>query len=156
MRVLYTAFNGKNNSSKILLDAITNVDKLYLRNSFNTSVTQLINKIKNNDYDLVVSLGQAPLERDVIKIETSANMGDFYKTNYYFYNLKVVAEKSFKVIISNNAGNYLCNNVYYYGLKFIYENRLKAKMIFIHIPKISNISDIQLMVDLVKNISVEN
>ena len=28
MKVLYTAFNGKNNSSKIVLDAITNVVKL--------------------------------------------------------------------------------------------------------------------------------
>lgn len=34
MKVLYTAFNGKNNSSKILLDAITATDKLYLKNSF--------------------------------------------------------------------------------------------------------------------------
>ena len=68
MKVLYTAFNGKNNSSKILLDAITAADKLYLKNSFNTSVTQLIDKIKNNNYDLVVSLGQAPIEKDTIKI----------------------------------------------------------------------------------------
>ena len=41
MKILYTAFNGKNNSSKILLDTISNVDKLYLKNSFHTSVTQL-------------------------------------------------------------------------------------------------------------------
>ena len=143
MKVLYTAFNGKNNSSKILLDAITDIDKLYLKNSFNTSVTQLINKIKNNDYDLVISLGQAPLEKDIIKIETKAKMNDYYKTNYDFNNLKNNLEKEFKVIISENAGNYLCNNIYYYGLKFINENKLKTKMIFIHIPKINNISNIE-------------
>lgn len=45
MKILYTAFNGKNNSSKILLDTISNVDKLYLKNSFHTSVTQLEEKI---------------------------------------------------------------------------------------------------------------
>lgn len=43
MKILYTAFNGKSNSSKILLDNInTSIDnKLYLKNSFKTSVEQL-------------------------------------------------------------------------------------------------------------------
>ena len=155
MNVLYTAFNGKSNSSKILLDAITASDKLYLKNSFNTSVIQLINKIKGNNYDLVVSLGQAPIEKDTIKIETRASMEDYYETNYDFYKLKSNIEKDFKVIISDNAGNYLCNNVYYYGLKFIQENKLKTKMIFIHIPKISNISHINLMASVIKIKGVE-
>lgn len=150
MKVLYTAFNGKNNSSKILLDAINATDKLYLKNSFNTSVSQLINKIKNNDYDLVISLGQALLEKEIIKIETRADMEDYYETNYDFHNLKANIENYFKVIISDNAGNYLCNNVYYYGLKFIYENKLNTKMIFIHIPKINNINHIELMADVIK------
>ena len=150
MNVLYTAFNGKSNSSKLLLDAITASDKLYLKNSFNTSVIQLINKIKDNNYDLVVSLGQAPIEKDTIKIETRASMEDYYETNYYFYRLKSNIEKDFKVIISDNAGNYLCNNVYYYGLKYICENELKTKMIFIHIPKIDNISHIKLMASVIK------
>ena len=155
MNVLYTAFNGKSNSSKILLDSITASDKLYLKNSFNTSVIQLINKIKDNNYDLVVSLGQAPIEKDTIKIETRASMEDYYETNYDFYKLKSNIEKDFKVIISDNAGNYLCNNVYYYGLKFINENKLKTKMIFIHIPKISNISHINLMASVIKIKEVE-
>ena len=155
MKALYTAFNGKNNSSKILLDAITATDKLYLKNSFNTSVTQLINKVKNNDYDLVISLGQAPIEKDIIKIETRANMGDYFETNFDFTSLKNNLEKIFKLIISDNAGNYLCNNVYYYGLKFIYENNLKTKMIFIHIPKINNISHIELMANAIMNKGVD-
>lgn len=151
MKVLYTAFNGKNNSSKILLDAITATNKLYLKNSFNTSVTQLINEIKNNDYDLVISFGQAPIEKDTIKIETRANMEDYFETNFDFTDLKDNLEKNFKLIISDNAGNYLCNNLYYYGLKFIYENNLKTKMIFIHIPKINNISHIELMANAIMN-----
>ena len=155
MKVLYTAFNGKNNSSKILLDAIYTKNKLYLKNSFNTSVTQLINKIKNNDYDLVISLGQAPIEKDTIKIETKAYMENYFETNFDFTNLKNNLEENFKLIISGNAGNYLCNNVYYYGLKFIYENNLKTKMIFIHIPKINNISHIKLMANAIMNKGVD-
>lgn len=48
MKILYTAFNGKSNSSKILLDNIIaeKDNKLYLKNSFKTSVEQLNNKIK--------------------------------------------------------------------------------------------------------------
>lgn len=139
MKILYTAFKGKTNSSKILLDCIKNNNKLYLTNSFNSSVRELINEI-NNNYDLIISFGQAPLNKDTIKIETVSST---YKTNYDYTNLKNKLEKSYKVIISNNAGNYLCNNVYYNGLKYIKENNLNTKMIFIHIPKINSISNIK-------------
>ena len=150
MRVLYTAFNGKNNSSKVLLDKIDTVDKLYLKNSFNTSVNDLIKKIKNNDYDLVIAFGQAPLSKDTIKIEIKAKLENSYETNYCYHDLENNIKKYYKVIVSDNAGNYLCNNLYYYGLKYIYENKLKTKMIFIHIPKINNISNIDLMTDIIK------
>lgn len=69
MRVLYTAFNGKTNSSKVLLDNIkcnTN-DKLYLKNSFITSVKQLESKLQKDDYNLIISFGQAPLDYNNIK-----------------------------------------------------------------------------------------
>ncbi len=149
MNILYTAFNGKTNSSKILLDYIKtdNCNKLYLRNSFTTSVKQLNSKIKNNNYDLIVSFGQALLDRDTIKIETTGKNNAFYKTNYDYNYLKNRLEDKYNVIISNDAGNYLCNNIYYNGLKYIKENNLKTKMIFIHIPKIDNISFINELAD---------
>ena len=150
MKILYTAFNGKNNSSKLLLDRISNNEKLYLKNSFNSSVKDLINEIKNNDYDLIIAIGQAPIDKDTIKIETKANLEDYYETNYDYHKLEEDIKKYYKVIISNDAGNYLCNNLYYYGLKYIYENKLKTKMIFIHIPKINNISDINLLANIIK------
>lgn len=58
-------------------------------------------------------------------------------------SLKHKIDNSFKTIISNDAGNYLCNNLYFHALKYIEDNKLKAKMIFIHIPKIKNISSIE-------------
>ena len=48
MNILYTAFKGKNNSSKLLLDYIVANNKLYLTNSFKTSVVELKNKLKKN------------------------------------------------------------------------------------------------------------
>ena len=151
MKVLYTAFNGKSNSSKVLLDNINTKEnnKLYLKNSFKTSVEQLKNKIKNNEYDLIISFGQAPLNRNTIKIETMGNDNVYYETNYDYSKLKEkLEEKNFNVVISKDAGNYLCNNIYYNGLKYINEQKLKCRMIFIHIPEINNIDDIKKLSNL--------
>ncbi|MBR4350726.1 MAG: hypothetical protein IKP98_00655 [Bacilli bacterium] len=134
MKILYTAFKGKNNSSKILLDNINSDNKLYLTNSFKTSELELQKEL-DKDYDLVISFGQAPLDSNTIKIETTAKGESEYITDYDYNDLYNKLKREYKVIISNNAGNYLCNSIYYYGLKYIKENNLKTKMIFIHIPK---------------------
>lgn len=146
MKILYTAFNGKSNSSKILLDNIIveEDNKLYLKNGFKTSVEQLSNKLKKDRYDLIISFGQAPIDKETIKIETRGNGIDYFETDYDYNNLKKLFEKNgFNVVISKDAGNYLCNNIYYNGLKYIRENNLKCKMIFVHIPQIDNINDIK-------------
>ena len=146
MKILYTAFNGKSNSSKILLDNIIveEDNKLYLKNSLKTSVEQLSNKLKKDRYDLIISFGQAPIDKETIKIETRGNGIDYFETDYDYNNLKKLFEKNgFNVVISKDAGNYLCNNIYYNGLKYIRENNLKCKMIFVHIPQIDNINDIK-------------
>lgn len=146
MKILYTAFNGKSNSSKILLDNIIveEDNKLYLKNSFKTSVEQLSKKLKKDRYDLIISFGQAPIDKETIKIETRGNGIDYFETDYDYNNLKKLFEKNgFNVVISKDAGNYLCNNIYYNGLKYIRENNLKCKMIFVHIPQIDNINDIK-------------
>lgn len=146
MKILYTAFNGKSNSSKILLDNIIveEDNKLYLKNSFKTSVEQLSKKLKKDRYDLIISFGQAPIDKETIKIETRGNGIDYFETDYDYNNLKKLFEKNgFNVVISKDAGSYLCNNIYYNGLKYIRENNLKCKMIFVHIPQIDNINDIK-------------
>jgi len=151
MKILFSAFKGNNNSSKLLLDKIVSDHKLYLTNSFKTSVLELYDELENNNYDLIVSFGQAPLNEDTIKIETTAKGNVNYTTsfdyNYLFENLK----NDYKLIVSNDAGNYLCNNIYYYGLEFIKLNNLNTKMIFIHIPKIKNITNLE---KLSKNIEL--
>lgn len=151
MKILYTAFNGKSNSSKILLDNIIaeNNNKLYLRNSFKTSVEQLNKKIKSNEYDLIISFGQASLDKETIKIETRGNGIVPYDSDYDYKELeKIFNKNNFKTIISNDAGNYFCNNIYYNGLKYIKENNLKTKMIFIHIPQIDKLGDINRLAKL--------
>ena len=143
MKILYTAFNGKNNSSKILLDMIKSENKLYLKNSFTTSVKQLENEIKKNNYDLIISFGRASLDSDTIKIETTGRgKENIYKTEFDYSNIYEKLKSDYDVLISDDAGNYFCNNIYYNGLKMINDNNLKINMIFIHIPDIDNITDI--------------
>lgn len=148
MRILYTAFNGGLNSSKVLLDNIkcNKSDKLYLKNSFVTSVDQLQNKLVKKDYDLIISFGQASLDYNNIKIEIQGkNNTNIYNTTYDFSKLcNKLKENGFNIIISHDAGNYLCNNIYYYGLKYITEHNLNCNMIFVHIPQLDNI-DISLL-----------
>lgn len=146
--ILFTAFNGKNNSSKILLDLIKYDNKLYVKNSFLTSVEQLTKELEKHCYDLVISFGQAPLKQDTIRIETIAKADDSFKTNYDYSIIKQVLESKYDVNISTDAGNYLCNNLYYHGLKYISENDLDTKMIFIHVPKIDNISKIAKLAEM--------
>lgn len=89
MKILYTAFNGQDNSSKILLDKIKvdKKDKLYLRNSFDTSVKQLINELEK--YESIISFGQAPLDKDTIKIEVIGKKEkDLYKTDFNYSKIK--------------------------------------------------------------------
>ena len=51
-------------------------------------------------------------------------------------------KKGFKVIESNQT-NYLCNNIYYNGLKYIDDEDIDCEMIFIHIPKMKMIEEIE-------------
>ena len=99
MKILYTAFKGSTNSSKILLDNIKSTHKLYLTNSFETSVKELIKEL-NNNYDLIISFGQSPLDLDTIKIETTANGEEKLKTNYdYMQNYKYFQAEFYQALL---------------------------------------------------------
>ncbi len=147
MKILYTAFNGKTNSSKVLLDyvKVDKKDKLYLKNRFTTCVEQLYQKMENNDYDLILSFGEGDKDLNHIKIETIGRKdNERLSTNYSYREIiDDLENKNVEYTISKDAGNYLCNHIYYHGLKYINENRLKTKMLFIHIPPLSKINDIE-------------
>jgi len=140
--ILCTGFIGKLNSSNILLDNISKNNKyycLYLENDFIKSENQLIDNIEDNKYDFIFSFGQKPVIKSIYIEKMGTNGIKKMETNYNFIGLKSFLERYYKIKISENAGKYLCNNIYYKGLNYIYENKLKAKMVFIHIPKIINL-----------------
>ena len=143
MKVLFTAFDGENNSSKLLLDRINYKHKLCLRNDFARSARRLERELESNDFDLVISFGQAPLPKDTVKIETVGRGEQNYKTNYDYSLLAKALSSNFNVKISEDAGKYLCNHLYYCGLKYINDSNLKTKMVFIHIPMKEKIGNLE-------------
>lgn len=145
MKVLFTAFDGENNSSKLLLDRINYKHKLCLRNDFARSARRLERELESKDYDLVISFGQAPLPKDTIKIETVGRGEQNYKTNYDYSLLAKALSSDFNVKISEDAGKYLCNHLYYCGLKYINDNNLRTKMVFVHIPMKERITDFDML-----------
>lgn len=55
---------------------------------FVTSINQLKNKLVENNYDLIISFGQAPFNYNNIKIEIHGkNNTDIYNTKYDFSKL---------------------------------------------------------------------
>lgn len=143
IKILYAAFKGKTNTANLLLDNICSENKLYLTNSFSTSVNEFEKALKKEKYDLVILFGQLRLKLDTIQIETIAKIDeDTYKTNYNYFELKKKLESKYKVIVTTKENNYLCNNIYYHSLRFVEENKLMTDILFIHLPKVKNISNI--------------
>lgn len=135
------------------MDKIKTTNKLYLTNSFNKSVLEIIDIIKNNEYDFIICFGQAPLKNNTLKIETiGKNETQNYKTKYDYSLLKNELDKNnYKVIISTDAGYYLCNNVYYNTLKYIENNSLKSQVIFLHISNLLNTDNVVKLASVFNN-----
>lgn len=144
--ILICGFKGDNNTAKLILDKIQSNNKLYLENDFKKSVKQLLEVI--NDYNFIIMLGQKPVIKSIYiervgrqndeLLTTTYNIDDLYN---YFDNI------GYKVVLSNNAGNYLCNNIYYHCLKYIVDNKKKIQSVFLHVPTISNIFDIDMFAE---------
>lgn len=139
--ILLTGFKGKTNSSSTLLYNIhlgKSIDRLELTNSFSTSQEELIRGLKNN-YKYVIAFGQKP-NTNRVNIEILANKNEtVLNTNFPYEKLKQFLDKEdIGNDISMDAGAYLCNNAYFEGLNYIKNNKLRTKMIFIHIPSLKD------------------
>ena len=76
----------------------------------------------------------------------------------YFSNVPVKALKdallkmNIPSKVSNSAGLYVCNCTYYHALSEIFESELQTKAVFVHLPKLSEDFNIELLVESVKKI----
>lgn len=146
MKVLVGGFRGSTNSARLIIDKIASkyrLEKLYLVNSFETSKNQLEDLLRKQKYDLIILFGQKPKVNSIYLECQACINGNKLITDHNNDRLaEMLTESGFSIKISNNAGNYLCNHIYFNGLKYIQDNNLNTKMIFIHIPSVNKIENI--------------
>ncbi|MCH5179832.1 MAG: hypothetical protein J1F32_01280 [Erysipelotrichales bacterium] len=142
-RVLITAFKG---TSAELLVQENNYKTLLLPNNKKKDAEKLITLLQKESYDYIISFGQRPNIKNKIHIETTAK-NDNNRINANIdvnYLCELFIKNGIFAKISNNAGTSYCNSIYWNGLTYIADIKLDTKMIFIHIPYIKNIDDINL------------
>lgn len=135
-REAYIGFKGRNNSSSILVNALSQQHYL-LTNSF-VGLKRDIAKLPA-DYDVVYLFG---VDKNLIgsfRIEQCAEKdGTHLVTNL---DLKSLAEKlssnGIKSTISKTPTHYLCNEAYWHLLE-----KYQGKAVLIHIPTIKNFNNI--------------
>jgi hypothetical protein len=133
MKILYTAFKGKNNTSYQIASCL-NGAVLFLTNSFQ-GLERDINTADGN-YDVVYMLGVDKSLKDKIKIETCAEYnGERIFTAFNIPELEKRFTNKLSCSISNCPTIYLCNAAFYHMLK---KNK---NTVFIHIPSISGMNN---------------
>ena len=168
MKLLVTAFKpfGKctNNYSEEVIKHISNVDKIVLDVCYDKCYLDLCKSYNLNDYDLIISLGEARM-RKVLTLETTAknisscsladNLGIIKKDEKIIDNeiieIKTLVEidKVTDIVqLSHDAGKFVCNNIYFHLL-----NNYPTKSLFIHIPECNNdVNNYIMCANIIKNI----
>ena len=151
-KILFAGFEGDNNSAKILLDKLSqkeNIEKLYLKNNFEKCASQIITYIQKNKYEVIIAFGQKSLIKSIYLERYGCIDEQKYETTLEYEPFKeLLTNQGYKVKVSNDAGSYLCNHVYGIGLRYIEQQKINIRYIFIHIPVIKNLTNINALVNV--------
>lgn len=145
MKILYTGFKGKNNASCQLVELINANDKVLLTNSFE-GIKKDLAKISLESYDLIIMFGINKNLKDKLIIEINSNLNlEYLNTKVNYDELKsMISDNDIEVDLNFKPTKYLCNYAYHNAL-------LRNKnSIFIHIPGISKITDINKIASVFK------
>mgnify|MGYP003289433172 CR=1 FL=1 len=148
MKILFTGFNGHNNSSKVIV-VRTDHDKLLFNNSYKEIDNQLVNS-NVEGYDLIIMLGLRSNLKKSIRVEINSVLKDeLLSTNINCYEVKkYFDDNDISCIINDKPTNYLCNYAYH---KVLQKNK---NTIFIHVPELKNIKDLDKLIKLISNINI--
>ena len=143
--ILIAGFEGKNNSSNLVLNKlknknIKNIEFLYLKNNKQKSVEQITEKLKAGFYKKIILLGQKPKIKGKISVETQAKQDNkILFTNFNLENFKsYLIKNKINFYLSKNCGNSYCNNIYFFALDYILKNNILSQVVFIHLPYLAN------------------
>lgn len=148
--ILVTAFKGKFNTSKVIVDKLSNsFDKCYLTNSFETSIKEL-NQLDLEKYELIIMFGINKQLKKKIHLEEYAILEDKIETDIELFTIsKLFKNKDIVCSINKRPSRYLCNNAYYHTLL------RNKKTVFIHVPSLSKINDLDNFVSVFEKIVKE-
>lgn len=143
MRVLYTGFKGKNNSSCQLVSRISG-QKLFLTNSFDGLKKDIMNV--TDQYDLVVMFGLDISLKDTVRIESNAEWDGKERATKIDCDriCDCLIASGVQCVVAQIPTKYLCNAAYFHMLQ-----KASGKAVFIHIPSIKNMSE-GMMEEIVK------
>ena len=148
MKILFTGFNGYNNTSKVIIDRIDN-DKILFNNSYEEIDKELSN-INIEAYDLITMLGLRNNLKKSIRLEINSLLNnELVTTNINVHQVKKYFEENdISCIVNDKPTNYLCNYAYYQVLK------RNKEAIFIHIPELKNIKELDNLIKVIENITI--
>lgn len=153
MKILAAGFKGRFNSSKILLDRLDGVEKLYLENDKRKSCEQLHYATGKGKFDRIIIFGQKPLIKDKLSIELVAKRDLKMKcencaseiTTRFDYKEMVNALKvnGISYSFSKRAGNSYCNNIYYFALQEVERENPHISSLLVHVPVLKNFASLE-------------
>ncbi len=135
LKVLYTGFKGKNNSSYQLLFKRPG-HKLFLTNSFKGLEKDIMNV--TDQFDLVVMFGLDTSLKEFVRIESVAEVEDTKRITEVDCEgiCRYLMASGVESVVSEVPTQYLCNAAYFNALQ-----KFDGKVIFIHIPSLKNMSE---------------
>lgn len=145
--IILAGFDGRNNPARTVTEkAELDCTKLILPNDKEKSAELLLETIQEVNAVCVIILGQKPCIKDKIAVEpTAEGCGNTLHTSF---DVTVTAEKlkanGYNAYISKGCGNSYCNHIYYECLQS------GTNCIFLHIPQMKNISDINALTKAVE------
>jgi len=138
-KILVTAFS--NTSSEKLIEKMS-FSKVYLPSDKIRDFEIVLPVIRNTEY--LIFFGQKPQIKKVF-IEIQANKSnESLSTNFDYKKLESEFRRNgVEFQESLKPGNSYCNSIYYKSLEYVKYNEEKCKVLFLHIPFLNNIDDIQ-------------
>ena len=148
MKILFTGFNGFNNTSKVIIDKINN-DKLLFNNSYKEIDSQLVD-VSLEEYDLIIMLGLRSNLKKSIRLEINSSLNDeILSTNINYNKIKdYFSDNGVPCLVNDKPTNYLCNYAYHKVLK------RNKNTIFMHLPNLKDIQDLDKLVKLISNLNI--
>ena len=142
--VLLTAFKGT--SADQLIKGAGKYQTLLLPNDKVKDSERLISAIDPSKVSYIFAFGQKPNIKDKVYIEITAREGEkALHTCGDCGRLQArLKEHGISACLSSHAGTSYCNRLYWNGLNHIAVQGIAAEMIFLHVPFLKNISDLEM------------